>query len=279
MDFRKPASRILFIAHRGFRVLAPENTLPAFTLALDAGCDAVECDVRLTKDGQLIAMHDDTLTRTTDQAGRFPGKTRPGDLTLAEIRGLDAGSWFADTDPFGSIAEERISRKQADAYRGAGVPALSDVLELVKKRNCFLVCDVKDHAGLPGDDRIVEDCAALVREAGLTERTLLASFSRAYLKRAHAACPELATGLFAAERPDNPIDDCLDCHAACYLPRPEAVMGCDLHCMRFAKIPVSMWTVNDPALALQKSILGVNGFFTDDPEKLTTLFPDRPPLE
>lgn len=79
-------------------------------------------------------------------------------------------------------------------------------------------------------------------------------------------------------RPDNPIDDCLGCHAACYMPRPEAVMGCDLHCMRFAKIPVNMWTINDPAKALQQSILGVNGFYTDDPEKLTALFPDRPPL-
>jgi len=54
MDFRKPASRILFIGHRGFPALAPENTLPSFERALDAGCDAIECDVRITKDGHFV---------------------------------------------------------------------------------------------------------------------------------------------------------------------------------------------------------------------------------
>ena len=195
-----------------------------------------------------------------------------------EIRQLDAGSWFAGQDPFGSIADSRLSRKEAEAYRGAAVPELSEVFELVRKRGCYLVLELKDQAGLPWDGSTVEDCVARIREAGLTDRTLFASFSRAYLKRACAACPELATGLLAGVRPDNPIDDCLGCHAACYMPRPEAVMGCDLHCMRFAKIPVNMWTINDPAKALQQSILGVNGFYTDDPEKLTALFPDRPPL-
>lgn len=279
MDFRKPASRILFIGHRGFPALAPENTLPSFERALDAGCDAIECDVRITKDGHFVVMHDETPARTTDAAERFPGENpRVSDLTFSEIRQLDAGSWFAGQDPFGSIADSRLSRKEAEAYRGAAVPELSEVFELVRKRGCYLVLELKDQAGLPWDGSAVEDCVARIREAGLTDRTLFASFSRAYLKRACAACPELATGLLAGVRPNNPIDDCLGCHAACYMPRPEAVMGCDLHCMRFAKIPVNMWTINDPAKALQQSILGVNGFYTDDPEKLTALFPDRPPL-
>ena len=84
MDFRKPASRILFIGHRGFPALAPENTLPSFERALDAGCDAIECDVRITKDGHFVVMHDETPARTTDAAERFPGKNpRVSDLTPA----------------------------------------------------------------------------------------------------------------------------------------------------------------------------------------------------
>lgn len=103
MDFRKPASRILFIGHRGFPALAPENTLPSFERALDAGCDAIECDVRITKDGHFVVMHDETPARTTDAAERFPGKTpRVSDLTFSEIRQLDAGSWFAGQDPSGA---------------------------------------------------------------------------------------------------------------------------------------------------------------------------------
>lgn len=98
------------IAHRGASLVAPENTLAAFRAALHGGARAVELDVHPTRDGELVVMHDDRVDRTTDGSGALR------DLTLAEVRGLDAGSWFSP------------------AYRGEPVPTLAEVLELTRGR-------------------------------------------------------------------------------------------------------------------------------------------------
>ena len=78
----------LVVAHRGGAGLAPENTLAAFRMALEVGADAIELDVRLTRDGRVAVIHDRTVDRTT--GGRGP----VGSYTLAELKALDAGSWF-----------------------------------------------------------------------------------------------------------------------------------------------------------------------------------------
>ena len=85
--FLQPRSHPLVIAHRGSSAYAPENTLAAFQLAAEQGADAIELDVDLTRDGQVVVMHDATIDRTTDGHGRV------GDLTLEEIRRADAGAW------------------------------------------------------------------------------------------------------------------------------------------------------------------------------------------
>src|ERR1044071_3409382 len=84
------------IAHRGARAFAPENTICAFEKAASFGCQMFELDVHLTKDGALIVHHDDQLTRCTDVAIRFPGRTSyfVSDFTCAELKSLDAGSWY-----------------------------------------------------------------------------------------------------------------------------------------------------------------------------------------
>ncbi|MCA1588123.1 MAG: hypothetical protein LC744_05620 [Chloroflexi bacterium] len=102
----------LIVAHRGASGRAPENTLEAFRLAVDAGADAVELDVHLTADGQLAVIHDETLDRTTDRTGAI------AELTMDEIRQADAGAGFAgDGGQY--------------PYRGRGltVPSLAEVLD------------------------------------------------------------------------------------------------------------------------------------------------------
>lgn len=103
---RELATKIL-VAHRGASAYAPEHTLDAYTLALEQGADFVEQDLALTKDGVLVCLHDETLERTTDVEERFPTRSTTvtldgasakrwyaADFTLAEIKSLDAGSWF-----------------------------------------------------------------------------------------------------------------------------------------------------------------------------------------
>ena len=82
------SSRILSIAHRGASSVAPENTIAAFRKALDLRADALECDIHQTKDGHLVILHDDRVNRTTNGSGSV------GEMSLEEIRRLDAGSWF-----------------------------------------------------------------------------------------------------------------------------------------------------------------------------------------
>ena len=110
------AKRPLIIGHRGYPQFAPENTLPSFKLALDAGADLIELDYHHSTDGELVVIHDFTLDRTTDATNRWGGShLRLDARSYAELKTLDAGSWF---DPH---------------YAGTSLPRLVDVLEFVGK--------------------------------------------------------------------------------------------------------------------------------------------------
>src|SRR5262245_62449338 len=87
---------VLNIAHRGARAFAPENTLEAFASAARLGCHMFELDVHLSKDGELIVVHDDDLVRCSDVKAKFPGRKSyyVSDFTAREIRTLDVGNWF-----------------------------------------------------------------------------------------------------------------------------------------------------------------------------------------
>lgn len=122
-----PRATITNIAHRGASHYAPENTLAAFREAKTRHADLFETDVQLTKDGEPVLMHDTTLARTTDAEDVFPGRSpwNVRDFTLAEIRRLDAGSWFG--------AE----------YKGEPVPTLGDALTAMERAGLGLLLEVK----------------------------------------------------------------------------------------------------------------------------------------
>lgn len=113
------SSKISFIAHRGASRGAPENTLPAYELAGQLGFWGAECDIQLTKDEQWILMHDGTVDRTTNGSGSVSS------LTLAEIKTLDAGSWFDDE------------------YAGTRAPTLTEYLYCCKRNNLVPVIEIK----------------------------------------------------------------------------------------------------------------------------------------
>ena len=119
----------LIVAHRGASGMAPENTMEAFKLGVEAGADAIELDVHLTADGQLAVIHDETLERTTDRTGRV------ADLTMDEIREADAGATFAGPDGEG----------HPFAGPGLTVPTLPEVLEWLPD-STGLVIEIKARA-------------------------------------------------------------------------------------------------------------------------------------
>ncbi len=160
---------MIIAAHRGSSGSAPENTLAAFRLAVKAGVDMIELDVRLTADRHLVVFHDRRLGRTTEGSGPVWTKT------LAELRALDAGSWFGQR------------------FRGERIPTLHEVFHAVPRRVAINV-EVKTD----GDPRRKADLeeilvAALRTEVG--ERSILvSSFNHALLRRLHGHAPQLRLG-------------------------------------------------------------------------------------
>jgi glycerophosphoryl diester phosphodiesterase len=140
MTAQTPSSKKpLLIAHRGASGYAPEHTLAGYELAIAQGADFVEQDLQVTKDGVLICLHDPDLERTTNAAEVFPGRAtlrdpletgtpKRGwytiDFTLAEIKRLDAGSWFNRANPFAA----------SPAYEGQRVPTMEETIKLVGNR-------------------------------------------------------------------------------------------------------------------------------------------------
>ena len=156
--------RPLVIGHRGFSAFAPENTLPAFSLALDAGVDLVEMDYRQSADGELVVFHDPDLDRTTDARLRWGGKhIKIETRTANEIRSLDAGSWF---DP---------------KYAGTRVPLLSEALDLIQPRGIALL------ERKSGD---VESTLKLLQSERAIGRVIIQAFDWAFLRALHERVPQ-----------------------------------------------------------------------------------------
>ncbi len=148
--------RIILAAHRGDRKMCPENTMPAFEKAIAFGVDMIETDIHMTVDGELIIMHDRNTLRTTG----YDGLT--DQMTFAEIKTLDAGSWFSPE------------------YKNTPVPSVKEFIALVKDTDVLINWELKDFPTVVGDDfafRTADKLIALIEENGLTARSMVNSFS------------------------------------------------------------------------------------------------------
>ena len=175
-----PGSRPLplVIAHRGDLSRAPENTLPAFQRALEAGADGVELDVRLTRDGQLVVFHDRNLDRTSNGTGPV------NHSTFAEIRSLDVGSWFAPE------------------FQGETAPTLDEVFETLPPD--YLI-NVEMKVVMRGTKQIARLVADTVRRHARWDSTLVASFNPIALYHLRRREPRIHRGYIWSKRHPFPI--------------------------------------------------------------------------
>ena len=169
-SWREPRNRPLVVAHRGSSSLAPENTLASFRQAIEDGADAVELDVRLTRDGHVVVIHDRELRRTAGKRGRVDSHT------LREIRALSAGTWFHRR-----FAAERI-------------PTLDEVFELAAGK-CGVDVEIKVDKGDPGGEETVDRVCRIIRAHRARQWTLVTSFSARAVRKAGSILPGIATGL------------------------------------------------------------------------------------
>lgn len=159
------AGHVHVCGHRGYSLHYPENTLPAFQAAKDAGATTVEIDVVLTKDGEAIVLHDHTVDRTTDGSGFA------GDLTAARIRDLDAGVRFGSR------------------FAGTRIPFLEEALDWALREDMGVVLEIKEYER---PDLALERVASLLRSTGTNDRVLVLSFDHVLLKHG-AAYPGIRT--------------------------------------------------------------------------------------
>ena len=242
-DPRTPGDAAFIASHRGGAANAPENTLPAITAALDGGFEYVEVDVALTADGHPVLMHDKTVDRTTDGHGRLAS------LTLAQVRQLDAGSWF---DP---------------AYAGTPVPTLQEFLDALVVADGRAILEFKGE----WDAAAVAAAVADISGRGLERRVVLASFDARTLALAATESEVLSRLLVLKQLPSDVVSAVTEAGARgvvvsrkAVLARPEIVD--ELHA---AGARVVVYTLNDDAQWDAVTALGVDGIVTDDPHTLS----------
>lgn len=242
----------LVIAHRGGAGLRPENTMAAFEHAVALGVDAVECDVHLSKDGEVVVIHDDTVDRTTD------GRGAVSSFTAAELADLDAGSAFRDLDGRPSFRQQGIAIPRLEEVL-CRLPATPVVLEL-KGRNPSIV------------DPVLE----VIRRCGREADVVIGGFSQAVLAAVRTRASAIPTSASTAE-----VRSTLRRAWFRLAPRPT---GCRLfqlplhyhgrrilrpslaRLLRQAGLPLHAWVIDDPAEMRMLLGWGVTGLITDRPD-------------
>jgi len=271
----------MVIAHRGARSLAPENTLAAARLAWRLGADGWELDVRMTKDGELILMHDETLARTTNAPSLFPNRSPwlVNDFTLAEIKMLDAGSWFVDQDPCGTIASGEVSPEEAAGFRGEKVPTLKEALALTKELGFWVNIELKSRPSFvlsPQAKALADRTVALIREMGLERNVLISSFDPTILQYLATLSPDIPTALLVSSLPTDPVTYLQALGVSTLNPRYDLVNENLLQTLSKAGLNVYIWTVNDPEdLKRFASDSRITGIITDYPQRLLTVLGRR----
>jgi glycerophosphoryl diester phosphodiesterase len=290
---------VLNIAHRGARAFAPENTIPAFAKAVDFGCPMFELDVHLSRDGELIVVHDDDLLRCSDVRAKFPGRAGylVSDFTAAEIATLDAGSWYvaelekpaaARQGFLRTLTDEEIRRYVSDAdralYRSGTVrhPTLEQALALAREKGLMVNVEIKTIPRLyPG---IAPKVVALVRRLGMADRVIVSSFDHEQLAEVRRLDGGIPTAVLCSDRLANVSAYVRGLGADAYNPgcigesdsvgvsKPgkevDPATRRTFADLRAAGLGVNVWTENDPERMRALIAAGATGIFSDYPNRL-----------
>jgi len=231
---------VLVIAHRGASGHAPENTLAAFRKAVSQGAAFIETDLQLSRDAHFVAIHDATVDRTTGGHGAVH------DLTLAELRRLDAGSWFGSE------------------FAGERIPTLEEILDFSKKHDVVFYLELKPSGSWGGEHALI----GALRESGEIPRAVVISFDAAILGSLRKIEPTLMTGLLYEGQIEKPVERAVEIGARQLAVRGDLVTPALLAAARKKDLQVVCWTVNHPAHMRLLIDAGVDGIMSDYPDRL-----------
>jgi glycerophosphoryl diester phosphodiesterase len=255
-------STVLNIGHRGASGYAPEHTIPAYDLALEQGADYIEIDLQMTKDGVLVALHDDTLDRTADAPEGVPERYCSGPVikrTLEQIKQCDVGSWFGPE------------------YAGEQIPTLEEIFQRYGTSVNYYI-ETKNPEAAPGME---EELLSLMEEYKLTEpaednwQVLIQSFSAESLMTIHEMNEDLPLiQLFSSTETSQTIQDQLDLVSTYAVGIGPSMTDVDAALVEAAHalcLDVHPYTVNEKADMRALIDLGVDGMFTNFPDRLEKL--------
>jgi glycerophosphoryl diester phosphodiesterase len=280
--------RPLNIAHQGGEIEAPSDTLYAFERARRLGADVLEMDLHMTKDGHVVVMHDETVDRTTNGTGSVE------DLTLAEVKKLDAAYWFVpDVGTTHSAAPDEYvfrgvatgQRRPPKGYRANDftIPTLDEVLRAFPR--ALINLELKPTTRMTG--RLEPEVARLLRGFGRTDDVIVVSFLDHSLELFKAIAPEVHTatatgqaGLFWASSQGPAPGLPNPRHVALQVP----IEFNGIHVLHDSFIDdahandlaVHVWTINDEATMRSLLAAGADGIMTDRPTLLERLLRERP---
>ena len=233
------------IGHRGAAGLAPENTVSGIRAAAAHGVSWVELDVRLTRDGRAVLLHDETLERTTD------GRGRVARTPLSALRRLDAGRWFDA------------------AFAGARVPTLADAIAALAQCRLGAVFEIKT------SDADAALCGLVIARSivrawpAALPAPIVSSFNEVALIAAARAQPRLARALLVGDLPADWRRRLHTTQAGVLHMAADRVTALDVRSLVAAGVPVRCYTVNDRDGAERLFAMGVAGVFTDRPDRLS----------
>ncbi len=238
------------IAHRGGSALAPENTISAFSNAIDLNADYYECDVQMSIDDSLIIMHDATVDRTTDGTGSIAA------MTYAELRALDAGSWFSS------------------AFTGEKVPTLYEVLNLAKSSgtDTKVIIEIKS-----SEAELVPAVVALVQKMHMEGDVIIASFNLTQITASKTADPTIRVMLFGTIT--NTMIDQVKAIYGEWVGSGGTITQDLIDYAHGQNVSFNAWTINS-AVQMQPLIdMGIDAITTDYPDVLIALQDDTPPSD
>ena len=230
------------IAHRGASGIAPENTLAAFKKAIEIGVDAVELDLHGTADGEIVAIHDAALDRTTNMSGSIK------QTTLKTIKHADAGAWFNPE------------------FEGEQVPTLAEALACITD-NAIALLEIKD-------DTIAEAVVKKIREMDLLELSVIISFHTSVLQTVRALEPRIPTGWLIGSSNGNtsPIQLCqhLGTLGSSLLNVNHQLITTEFaYEVRRRGIALWSWTIDDIDRMRQMRVFGVQGIASNYPDRFS----------
>jgi len=234
----------MIVAHRGSSLQAPENTMAAFKKSLEQGADGIELDVQMTRDGELVVLHDETLERTTNGSGYLL------QYTYSQVAGLDAGSWFGEE------------------FRNERIPRLSDVLKLVQGSRQILNIELK--TGVVQYNGIEQQLVNLMRSYPNVD-VVVSSFNHYTLRTLKTLAPEIKIGALYMAGLVEPWRYALILKAYSLHPLylniiPELLTGC-----RTSGVALFPWTVDKEQDMKRLLEAKVEAIITNDPATLFKL--------